>query len=284
MSASDRRALIERGAPSLSVRRQCVLLGVARSGVYRAPRSANDNDLALMRRIDELYTAWPFLGSRRMAALLRAEGHSINRKRVQRLMRRMGVAALGPKPRTTKPAPGHKIFPYLLRNLVIERPNHVWAADITYIPIGRGFLYLVAIIDWASRAVLAWRLSNTMDGGFCRAALEEALARFGKPEIFNTDQGSQFTSAAFTGMLQDQAIRISMDGRGAWRDNVFVERLWRSVKYEEVYLRAYDSVSDARASLGRYLAFYNERRPHSSLGARTPEQVYLDHLPHHVAA
>ena len=195
MSAPDRRALVDRNAASLSIRRQCALLGVARSGVYRPPRPANDNDLALMRRIDELFTAWPFLGSRRMAAMLRAEGHPINRKRVQRLMRRMGIAALGPKPRTTKPAPGHKIFPYLLRDLAIERPNQVWAADITYVPIGRGFLYLVAIIDWASRAVLAWRLSNTMDVGFCLAALEEALARFGKPEIFNTDQGSQFTSA-----------------------------------------------------------------------------------------
>src|SRR5438105_6172149 len=188
MSASDRRALIDRDAPSPSIRRQCALLGVARSSVYRPPRPANDNDLALMRRIDELYTAWPFLGSRRMAALRRAEGQRVNRKQVQRLMRQMGIAALGPKPRTTKPAPGHKIFPYLLRDLVIERPNHVWAADITYVAIGRGFLYMVAIIDWASRAVLAWRRSNTMDVGFCRAALEEALARFGKPEIFNTDQ------------------------------------------------------------------------------------------------
>src|ERR1700732_1781426 len=192
MSAPDRRVLIDRGARSPSIRRQGALLGVARSGVYRPARPANDNDLALMRRIDELYTAWPFLGSRRMTALLRAEGQRVNRKRVQRLMRQMGIAALGPKPRTTKPAPGHKIFPYLLRNLVIERPNHVWAADITYVPIGRGFLYMVAIIDWASRAVLAWRLSNTMDVGVCLAALEEALARFGKPEIFNTDQGRSY--------------------------------------------------------------------------------------------
>jgi len=199
-------------------------------------------------------------------------------------MRVMGLVALGPKPRTSKPGKGHAVFPCLLKGLTIERPNQVWAADITYIPIGRGFLYLVAIMDWASRAVLAWRLSNTMETSFCLEALEDALARHGKPEIFNTDQGSQFTSTAFTGMLQDQAIRISMDGRGAWRDNVFVERLWRSVKYEEVYLRAYDSVSDARASLGRYLAFYNGRRPHSSLGARTPERAYLDHLPHQMAA
>jgi putative transposase len=192
MSAPDRRALVDREDRRLSIRRQCELLGVARSGVYRRPRPANDNDPALMRRLDELFTAWPFLGSRRLTALLRGEGHPINRKRVQRLMRRMGIAALGPKPRTTKPVPGHKIFPYLLRGVTIDRPNQVWASDITYIPIGRGFLYLVAVIDWASRAVLSWRLSNTMDVSFCVAALEEALARFGKPEIFNTDQGSQF--------------------------------------------------------------------------------------------
>jgi putative transposase len=198
MSAPDRRAMLDRADRTLSLRRQCALLGVARSGVYRPRKPANDNDAALMRRIDELFTAWPFLGSRRMTAMLRAEGVFVNRKRVQRLMRLMGIAALGPRPRTSKPAHGHKIYPYLLRNLTIERANHVWAADITYIPIGRGFLYLVAIIDWASRAVLAWRLSNTMDVSFCLAALEEALAKFGKPEIFNTDQGSQFTSAAFT--------------------------------------------------------------------------------------
>ena len=276
MSASDRRALIDRGAPSPSIRRQCALLGVARSSVYRPPRPANDNDLALMRRIDELYTAWPFLGSRRMTALLRAEGQRVNRKRVQRLMRQMGIAALGPKPRTTKPAPGHKIFPYLLRDLVIERPNHVWAADITYVPIGRGFLYMVAIIDWASRAVLAWRLSNTMDVGFCLAALEEALARFGKPEIFNTDQGSQFTSGDFTGVLMAAGIRISMDGRGRWIDNVFIERLWRSLKYEDIYLKGYADGREARAGIGEWLAFYNRRRPHQALANRTPMTVWRD--------
>jgi putative transposase len=276
MSASDRRALIDRGERSPSIRRQCTLLGVARSGVYRAPRPANDNDLLLMRWIDELYTAWPFLGSRRMTALLRAEGHRINRKRVQRLMRRMGIAALGPKPHTTKPAPGHKIFPYLLRNLMIERPNHVWAADITYVPIGRGFLYLVAIIDWASRAVLAWRLSNTMDVAFCLAALEEALARFGKPEIFNTDQGSQFTSGEFTGMLTAAGIRISMDGRGRWIDNVFIERLWRSVKYEDIYLKGYADGREAKAGIAQWLAFYNHRRPHQALANRTPMAVWRD--------
>jgi putative transposase len=231
MSAPDRRALVDRDHGRLSIRRQCTLLGVARSGVYRPRRPANDNDLVLMRRIDELFTAWPFLGSRRMAALLRADGRGVNRKRAQRLMRRMGIAALGPRPRTTKPAPGHRIFPYLLRGLTIDRPNQVWAADITYVPIGRGFLYLVAVMDWASRAVLAWRLSNTMDVSFCVSALEEALARFGRPEIFNTDQGSQFTSAAFTGTLAAAGVRISMDGRGRWLDNVFIERLWRSLKY-----------------------------------------------------
>ncbi len=276
MSASDRRVLIDRGSPSLSIRRQCALLGVSRSGVYRQPRPANDNGLALMRRIDELYTAWPFLGSRRMVALMRAEGHTINRKRMQRLMRRMGIAALGPKPRTTKPAPGHKIFPYLLRNLAIERPNHVWAADITYVPIGRGFLYLVAIIDWASRAVLAWRLSNTMDVGFCLAALEEALARFGRPEIFNTDQGSQFTSSEFTGLLAAAGIRISMDGRGRWIDNVFIERLWRSLKYEDIYLKGYADGREARAGIGEWLIFYNHGRPHQALANRTPMAVWRE--------
>jgi putative transposase len=274
MSAPGRRALLARDHAVLSIRRQCVLLGVARSSVYRLPRPANDNDLALMRRLDELFTAWPFLGSRRMTVMLRAQGHPVNRKRVQRLMRRMGIAALGPKPRTTKPAPGHKIFPYLLRTLVIERPNHVWAADITYVPIGRGFLYLVAIIDWASRAVLAWRLSNTMDVAFCLAALEEALARFGKPEIFNTDQGSQFTSAAFTGMLAAAGVRISMDGRGRWMDNVFIERLWRSLKYEDVYLKGYADGRDAKLGIAAWIAFYNLQRPHQALGNRMPMAVW----------
>jgi len=196
----------------------------------------------------------------------------------------MGIEAMYRRPSTSKPGPGHKIYPYLLRNLVVDRPNQVWAMDITYIPMARGFVYLAAVVDWFSRPVLAWRLSITLERGFCLDAANEALARHGKPEIFNTDQGSQFTSVAFTGLLQAQEIPISMDGRGAWRDNVFVERLWRSAKYEEVYLRAYDSVSDARASLGRYLDFYNGRRPHSSLGARTPEQAYLNHLPQRVAA
>jgi putative transposase len=253
MSAPDRREMLDRADKALSIRRQCALLGVARSGVYRPRKPANDNDLGLMRRIDELLTAWPFLGSRRMTQMLKAEGEKINRKRVQRLMRKMGIAALGPKPDTTKPAPGHKIFTYLLRNLKIERPNHAWAADITYLPIGRGFLYLVAIIDWASRAVLAWRISNTMDTSFCLAALEDALARHSKPEIFNTDQGSQFTSAAFTGMLAAAGIKISMDGRGRWMDNVFIERLWRSLKHEDVYLKGYADGREAKAGIAAWM-------------------------------
>jgi putative transposase len=274
MSAPDRRAKLDRDHPHLSMRRQCAMLGIARSGVYRPAAAANDDELALLRRIDELFTRWPFLGSRRVTALLRAEGQTINRKRVQRLMRRMGIAALGPKPRTTKPAPGHKIYPYLLRDLTVERANQVWAADITYIPIGRGFLYLVAIMDWASRAVLAWRLSNTMDVSFCVSALEEALARFGRPEIFNTDQGSQFTSAAFTGALAAVGIRISMDGRGRWMDNVFIERLWRSLKYEDVYLQGYADGREAKAGIARWIAFYNDWRPHQALGNRTPMAVW----------
>jgi putative transposase len=276
MSAPDRRARLDRDHSELSIRRQCTLLSVARSGVYRLPRPANDDDLLMMRLIDELFTAWPFLGSRRIAFMLREKGYSINRKRVQRLMRRMGLVALGPKPRTTKPAPGHKIFPYLLRNLVIDRPNQVWAADITYIPIGRGFLYLVAVIDWASRAVLAWRLSNTMDVSFCVSALEEALARFGRPDIFNTDQGSQFTSMAFTGMLAAADIRISMDGRGRWMDNVFIERLWRSLKYEDVYLKGYADGRDARAGIAAWITFYNLQRPHRALENRVPMAAWRE--------
>jgi len=276
MSAPDRRAKLDRDHPHLSVRRQCAMLGIARSSVYRWPRAANDNDLGLQRRIDELFTRRPFLGSRRMTALLRAEGTPINRKRVQRLMRQMGIAALGPKPRTTKPAPGHRIYPYLLGDVAVERPNQVWSADITYIPLGRGFLYLVAVMDWSSRAVLSWRLSNTMDVSFCVSALEEALARFGRPEIFNTDQGSQFTSAAFTGTLAAAGIRISMDGRGRWMDNVFIERLWRSLKYEDVYLKGYADGHEAKAGIAEWLRFYNNLRPHQSLANRTPMAVWRD--------
>jgi putative transposase len=276
MSVPDRRALLDHDHERISVRRQCRLLGIARSGVYRERRPANDNDLGLMRRIDEIFTSWPFLGSRRLARMLREEGHPINRKRVQRLMRQMGIAALGPKPRTTKPAPGHKVYPYLLRGMTIDRPNQVWAADITYIPIGRGFLYLVAIMDWASRAVLAWRLSNTMDSSFCVEALEEAMARFGTPEIFNTDQGSQFTSTAFTGVLLGAGVRISMDGRGRWMDNVFIERLWRSLKYEDIYLKGYADGHEAKAGIAAWVAFYNGRRPHMALGHRTPMVVWRE--------
>lgn len=276
MSAPDRREMLDRVGKALSVRRQCALLGVARSGVYRPVKPANDNDAALMRRIDELFTAWPFLGSRRITAMLRADGVNVNRKRAQRLMRLMGIAALGPKPRTSKPAPGHKIYPYLLRNVTIERANHVWAADITYIPIGRGFLHLVAIIDWASRAVLAWRLSNTMDVSFCLAALEEALAKFGRPQIFNTDQGSQFTSAAFTDALAEAGVAISMDGRGRWMDNLFIERLWRSLKYEDVYLKGYADGHAARRGIAEWIAFYNHQRPHQALADRTPMAVWRE--------
>jgi putative transposase len=227
-----------------------------------------------MRRLDALFTRWPFLGSRRMVALLAAEAVRVNRKRVRRLMRQMGIAALGPKPRTSQPGAGHKIYPYLLRDLAIVRPNQVWCADITYLPLGRGFLYLVAIMDWHSRAVLAWRISNTMDTSFCVSALEEALARFGRPEIFNTDQGSQFTSAEFTGVLAGAGIRISMDGKGRWMDNVFVERLWRSLKYEDLYLKAYADGVEARAGIGEWITFYNELRPHQALDNRTPMAVW----------
>ena len=237
-----------------------------------------------MHRIDALHLEHPFAGSRMLRDLLRAEGVVIGRRAVATLMRRMGIEALYRRPNTSKAAPGHKIHPYRLRGLVVDRPNQVWAMDITYIPMARGFVYLAAVVDWFSRRVLSWRLSITLETEFCLEAVGEALARHGKPEIFNTDQGSQFCSQAFTGLLQDQKIAISMDGRGAWRDNVFVERLWRTVKYEEEYLRAYNSVSDARASLGRHLDFYNTRRPHSSLGARMPQRAYLDHLPSRMAA
>ena len=260
--------MIDRGNV-LPLTRQVRLLRLSRSSAYYLPRPVPPTRLAIMRRIDELHLEYPFAGSRMLRDMLRGEGIMIGRLAVATLMRRMSIEALYRRPNTSKPAPGHKIYPYLLRNLVVDRPNQVWAMDITYIPMARGFVYLAAVVDWFSRRVLSWKLSITLETEFCLDAVNEALARHGKPGIFNTDQGSQFTSVAFTGLLQEQKIAISMDGRGAWRDNVFVERLWRSVKYEEVYLRAYDSVSDARASLGRYLDFYNSRRPHSSLGART---------------
>ena len=237
-----------------------------------------------MRRMDELHLEFPFAGSRMLRDLLNREGIGIGRRHVATLMRRMGIAAIYRKPNTSKPAPGHKIYPYLLRGMTIDRPNQVWAMDLTYIPMARGFVYLAAVVDWFSRRVLSWRVSIGMEAAFCVEALEEALARHGRPEMFNTDQGAQFTSHDFTGVLLGAGIAISMDGRGAWRDNVFVERLWRSIKYEEVYLRAYDTVGEARASIGRYLAFYNGQRPHSSLNRQTPDQVYFIQLPQPAAA
>ena len=268
----------------LSISRQAKVLNISRGCVYYEPRPVPAGDLAIMRRIDELHLDYPFAGSRMLRDMLHREGIEIGRRHAATLMKRMGIEALYRRPNTSKPAPGHKIYPYLLRGLKVERPNQVWAMDITYIPMARGFIYLAAVVDWFSRRVLAWRLSITMEAAFCIEALEEALAKHGNPGIFNTDQGSQFTSADFTGMLIANAITISMDGKGAWRDNVFVERIWRSVKYEEVYLRAYDSVGEARASIGRYLDFYNRRRPHSSLDRKTPDEAYFDRLPQSAAA
>ena len=268
----------------LPIAKQAEVLNISRSSVYYLPRPVSAADLALMRRIDELHLEFPFAGSRMLRGLLAAEGCKVGRRHVKTLMRRMGIEALYRRPRTTKPEPGHKIYPYLLRGMAITRPNQVWAMDITYIPMARGFVYLAVVLDWATRRVLSWRLSITMEAAFCVATLEDALARHGKPDIFNTDQGSQFTGSAFTGVLADNGIAISMDGKGAWRDNVFIERLWRSVKYEEVYLKAYDSVSEARASIDRYLDFYNRRRPHSSLDDATPDQAYFNLLPLRLAA
>ena len=275
--------MIDRGH-ELALTRQAKLLKLSRSSIYYRPRPVSPADLAIMRRIDELHLDFPFAGSRMLRDFLRAEGVEIGRQRVARMMKRKGIEALYRRPNTSKPAPGHKIYPYLLRGLAVARPNQVWAMDITYIPMARGFVYLAAVVDWFSRRVLSWRVSITMEVGFCLEAVEEALARHGRPEIFNTDQGSQFTGQDFTGLLLDNAIAISMDGKGAWRDNVFIERLWRSVKYEEVYLRAYDSVGESRASIGRYLDFYNRKRPHSSLDARTPDRAYFDQLPQVAAA
>ncbi len=266
--------MIDRDKPELSVRRQCELLRVSRSGLYYEPEPTSPEQLALMRRIDELHLKYPFYGSRKLADVLRREGQEVNRKRIQRLMRLMGLEAMAPKPKTSEPHPEHVVYPYLLRGLTICRVNQVWATDITYIPMKAGFVYLVAIMDWHSRRVLSWRMSNTLDSSFCVEALEEALARFGRPEIFNTDQGAQFTAEAFTQPLRNRGIAISMDGKGRCLDNVFVERLWRSVKYEEVYLHAYDDVAQARAGIGRYLGFYNDERPHQALGYQTPAAFY----------
>lgn len=274
----DRRALI-RSVPGLSIRRQCEMLQVSRSGLYYEPVGQDPETLALMKRIDEIHLKWPFYGSRKVNVELRAEGKAINRKTTQRLMRMMGLESIAPKPNTSKPSPEHPVFPYLLRNLEIDRPNQVWAADITYIPMAHGFAYLVAIIDWHSRYVLSWRLSNSLDTSFCLDALEEALERYDTPEIFNTDQGAQFTSEAFTSRLLAAGIRISMDGRGRCIDNIFVERLWRSLKYEEVFLHAYDDMREANAGIGGYFAFFNAKRKHQSLGYQTPESFYSERFP-----
>jgi putative transposase len=271
---SERRAQIHT-EHTLSKRRRCELLDVAHSTAYYRPEARDEEDLALMRLIDEIHLQWPFYGSRRIRDELQAREHNVNRKRVQRLMRQMGLQALYPRRRTSQPGTGHKIYPYLLRHLSIERANHVWAADICYLPMAKGFMYLVAIMDWHSRRVLSWRLSNTLDTDFCVEALQEAVRRFGAPQIFNTDQGAQFTSEAFTGVLKGHGIQISMDGKGRWVDNVFVERLWRSVKYEDVYLRAYETPAELRAGLTRYFDFYNSRRRHSALDRRTPDAVYF---------
>ena len=269
---------------ALPITKQAQVLGISRGSVYYLPRPVPAADLGIMRRMDELHLEFPFAGSRMLRDLLAQEGIAIGRRHVATLMKRMGIEAIYRKPHTSTPALGHKIYPYLLRNVPITRPNQVWAMDLTYVPMARGFVYLAAVVDWFSRRVLAWRLSITLEAAFCVEALEDALARHGRPEIFNTDQGSQFISHAFTGVLLKAGIAISMDGKGSWRDNVFVERLWRSIKYEEVYLRAYDTVSEARASLRRYLTFYNGRRPHSSLDRQTPDQAYFTRLVQSAAA
>ena len=268
--------MIER-SHDLPITRQAKVLNISRGSVYYKPRPVSAEDLSIMRRIDELHLDYPFAGSRMLRDMLCREGRQIGRQRVATLMKDMGIEAIYRRPNTSKPAPGHKIYPYLLRGLTVDGPNQVWAMDITYIPMARGFVYLAAVVDWFSRRVLSHRVSITMEAAFCIEALEEALIKHGKPDIFNTDQGSQFTSFDFTDVLIRNTVAISMDGKGAWRDNVFVERIWRSVKYEEVYLHAYDSVSQARASIGRYLEFYNRRRPHSSLDRRTPDEAYFDH-------
>jgi putative transposase len=266
--------MVETNHPRLSIARQCELLSMARSSFYRQPCGESELNLTLMRLIDETFLECPFYGARQMARHLRRQGYCVGRKRIRRLMDKMGLVPIFQKPHTSKPCPEHRIYPYLLRDLVVDRPNRVWCADVTYIPMKRGFLYLVAVMDWASRKVLSWRLSNTMDVEFCVAALEEAIARYGRPDIFNTDQASQFTSFAFTGLLKDNGIAISMDGKGRWMDNVFIERLWRSLKYECVYLNAFETGSQARDGIGCWIAFFNERRPHSSLDGRTPAEVY----------
>lgn len=263
----------------LPVAWQCQVLNLSRSSVYYQPRPVSQENLVLMRRLDELHLEYPFMGSRALREQLKRAGCSVSRGRIVRLMRLMGIQAIYRKPNTSKPHPTHPVYPYLLRNIVIDRPNQVWAMDITYIPMSRGFVYLCAVMDWASRKVLAWRLSNTMTTNFCIEAVQEAINRYGRPSIFNTDQGSQFTSTEFTGLLQQNGIQISMDGRGCWRDNVFVERLWKSLKYEEVYLHAYDSMTIAKSRLDWYFEFYNLRRSHTALDKKTPDEFYVQNLP-----
>ena len=282
MSRPGRLALVDHDDPALPVVAQCRLLKVARSTVYYRPVPVSADDLSVMRRIDELHLAWPFYGSRRMAAVLRREGWEVNRKRAKRLMRVMGIEAIYQKPNTSKGHPDHQVYPYLLRGLTIDRPNQVWCADITYIPLAKGFVYLVAVMDWFSRRVLSWRVSITMETDFCVEALREATDLYGQPEIFNTDQGVQFTSAAFVDELAGRGVQISMDGKGRYLDNVFIERLWRSLKYEEVYIKAYGSVAEARRSLGGWLAFYNDVRPHQTLDYQTPREVFEGEAGEHV--
>ena len=269
------RPLIEAGHAELSVRRQCELLGLSRSSLYYEPIPQTAENLRLMRLIDQEYTAHPFLGSRRLLKWLIEQGEAVNRKRVQRLMRLMGLEAIYPKPKRSVPGRGHRIYPYLLRQVSIERPDQVWSSDITYVPLAQGFMYLAAIIDWFSRYVIAWRLSNTLDGSFCLEMLDEALSQ-GRPEVFNTDQGVQFTAQAWTGRLEAAGVQVSMDGKGRCLDNVFVERLWRSVKYEDIYLWRYEDVPQLQQGLGRYFPYYNEERQHQSLAYRTPAAVYRE--------
>jgi putative transposase len=268
----------------LPIAKQAKALGISRGSIYYLPRPVSAADLAVMRRMDELHLDYPFAGSRMLRDLLHAEGVKIGRRHVSTLMKRMGIEAIYRKPNTSKPAPGHKIYPYLLGKMQVRRPNQVWAMDITYVPMAHGFVYLAAVVDWFSRKILSHRVSITMEADFCIEALEEALIQHGKPEIINTDQGSQFTSTAFTDILLKAGVKISMDGKGSWCDNVFVERLWRSIKYEEVYLKAYETVTEARASIGHYVHFYNSRRPHSSLDRKTPDQAYFNWLPQIAAA
>ena len=274
VSRQGRRAMIRRHHPKLSLSRQCRLLSISRSSLYHTPKGASPQNLALMRRIDELFLNYPFYGSRQMVRHLWRDGVRVGRHRVRRLMRVMGLQAIYQAPRTTRTHPEHRVYPYLLKGLAIDRPNQVWTADITYIPVQRGFLYLVAIMDWATRRVLAWRLSNTLDARFCVEALTEALERYGRPRIFNTDQGSQFTSLEFTVTLQDAGVAISMDGRGRCMDNIFIERLWRSLKYEAVYLHELTDGFQAQRVIARWMVFYNTQRPHSTLGGATPEEAY----------